>query len=160
MIISGTGHRPNKLGGYSEEVFNRLVEVALLGIPEDTTKIISGMALGWDTALAEAAIRKKIPFIVAVPFLGQEKMWPKASQEKYQHYLKQAEDVLYICDQGYAPWKMRVRDEYMVDHSDVVLALWNGSPSGTGNCVTYAKKQNKPIKNVWNLFNDQTSHYS
>jgi hypothetical protein len=28
MIIAGTGHRPDKLGGYGDEVFNKLVSLA------------------------------------------------------------------------------------------------------------------------------------
>ena len=33
----------------------------------------------------------------------------------------------------------------MVDRSDFVLAFWNGTKGGTGNCVEYAKKQGKPV---------------
>ena len=29
----------------------------------------------------------------------------------------------------------------MVDHSDLVIAVWNGSPSGTGNTIFYARMQ-------------------
>ena len=38
---------------------------------------------------------------------------------------------------------MQKRNEYMVDNSDYVIAVWNGKPSGTGNTVKYAKKKNK-----------------
>ena len=33
------------------------------------------------------------------------------------------------------------KNEYMVDNSDYVIAVWNGKPSGTGNTVTYARKK-------------------
>lgn len=33
----------------------------------------------------------------------------------------------------------------MVDKSDIVIAIWDGSNSGTGNCVNYAKSKNKKI---------------
>ena len=34
----------------------------------------------------------------------------------------------------------------MVDHSDVVLAVYNGAKfGGTKNCVDYAQKQNKEL---------------
>ena len=33
----------------------------------------------------------------------------------------------------------------MVDHSDCVIAVWDGSRGGTGNCVEYARKQEKHI---------------
>ncbi len=154
MIVAGTGHRPNKLGGYSKEAFTKLLTLAenILDEEFDVTTIISGMALGWDQALAQAAVNKNIPFIAAVPFFGQESMWPKESQEQYTNLLKQADDIVYVCDKGYAPWKMQVRNEYMVDKCDWLLALWDGSFGGTANCLNYARKQNKPIRNVWNLY--------
>lgn len=33
----------------------------------------------------------------------------------------------------------------MVDNSDTVIAVWDGSKSGTGNCVEYAKRKNVPV---------------
>jgi uncharacterized phage-like protein YoqJ len=151
MIYAGTGHRPNKLGGYSKEVNRKLLDVARRNL-EGCTTVISGMALGWDMALAHAARMEGIPFIAAVPFKGQERIWPKESQESYYDMLRAAKEVVYVCEEGYAPWKMQVRNQWMVDHCDVVLALWNGSSGGTGNCVEYADKVGKPIKNVWDDF--------
>lgn len=33
----------------------------------------------------------------------------------------------------------------MVDHADKVLAVWNGSTSGTLNCIKYAEKLGKSV---------------
>ena len=99
---------------------------------------------------------KGIPFTAAVPFYGQESMWPESSQEEYNKLLKVAKDVVYICDKGYAPWKMQIRNEWMVDHCDTVLALWNGTDGGTANCIRYAQKKNKPIINLWDHWNVET----
>lgn len=159
MIYSGTGHRPNKLGGYSPDNDVRLYEFALKYIPSNAKKIISGMALGWDTALAKAAIAKQLPFIAAIPFYGFHTKWPEASQQTFLSLLQKASDILYICDVGYAPWKMQMRNEYMVDHSDTVLALWNGDTSGgTYNCIQYAMKKHKPILNLWNNYIENPTH--
>lgn len=40
---------------------------------------------------------------------------------------------------------MQKRNEYMVNNSDYVIAVWNGKPSGTGNTVEYSKKKNKVV---------------
>ena len=40
---------------------------------------------------------------------------------------------------------MQKRNEYMVDLADVVIAVWDGSNSGTGNCIKYAQKCGKEI---------------
>ena len=41
--------------------------------------------------------------------------------------------------------KMQTRNEWMVNHCDKLIAVWNGSDGGTGNCVNYAKSINKEI---------------
>jgi uncharacterized phage-like protein YoqJ len=46
---------------------------------------------------------------------------------------------------------MQIRNEWMVDNAHIVLALWDGSSGGTGNCIKYANRKsvNKPIINLW-----------
>ena len=59
MNVAGTGHRPNKLGGYDDDIYQRLVTLAMTYLEETRPKrVISGMALGWDQALAEAAVNR------------------------------------------------------------------------------------------------------
>jgi len=150
MIICGTGHRPDKLGGYGIDAHNRLVQLAVdYMILSGPQRVISGMALGWDQALAEAAIMLQIPFTAAVPFAGQECAWPMESQRYYHHLIAQADCVVQVCEPGYAPWKMQKRNEWMVDVSMRVCALWNGTQGGTANCVRYAEQCGRPIDNLW-----------
>lgn len=150
MIICGTGHRPNKLGGYGEHAKAKLRLLAatyLSGLRPD--RVITGMALGWDTAIAEAALLLQIPYAAAVPFKGQECAWPEPSQRTFHFLLQHASEVVIVCDGGYAAWKMQKRNQWMVDHSDRVCALFDGSPGGTANCVKYALESGKPIDNLW-----------
>lgn len=150
MIVAGTGHRPNKLGGYGMPATVRLVDLARDWLEENKPeKVISGMALGWDYALAAAAFDLDIPFIAAVPFEGQDKMWPDESKRNYRALLEEADKVVYVCEPGYAPWKMQKRNEWMVDACDTLLAVWNGTSGGTANCVRYADSKGKPIVNLW-----------
>ena len=73
MIIAATGHRPDKLGGYGSIVADRLFHLAYETLEElAPTLVISGMALGWDMAVAEAAFCLDIPFHAYRPFEGQE----------------------------------------------------------------------------------------
>lgn len=153
MIICGTGHRPDKLGGYDVDSKEKLLTFAHSSIKKlRPDRIITGMALGWDMALAYAADAEKIPFTAAIPFKGQEKMWPEGSQKFYHWLLEKADEVIYVCEEGYAVWKMQKRNEWMVDNCDTVLALWDGSAGGTGNCIVYANKVGKPIINLWDRY--------
>jgi len=159
MIIAGTGHRPDKLGGYSLATDQRLRRVALAALaPLHPTHVISGMALGWDMALAEAAVELGVPFTAAVPFRGQERAWPVASQHRYHDLLGRAKSVVYVSQPPYSAWKMMRRNAYMVDHCDLLLALWNGEDDGgTANCVKYARLvKHKPIQNVWDRWMETT----
>jgi len=153
MIYAATGHRPDKLGGYSDAAHTKLLTLAInFFINNKCDAAISGMALGWDTAWAEAALLNNVPLIAAIPFAGQEKMWPAWSQTKYNNILSKAKETVIVCKGGYASYKMQVRNEYMVDNCDTVVALWNGSPGGTGNCVRYTQQKNKPIINLWDKY--------
>jgi len=148
MIIAFTGHRPNKLGGYKipnptytkvcQEIDKALKELK----PE---KIISGMALGVDQWAAFIACELNIPFIAAVPFEKQESKWPKQSQESYHKLIKLASEIVIVSPGGYSPEKMQIRNKWMVDRCDKLIAVWDGTPGGTGNCVEYAKSVKKDI---------------
>lgn len=156
-VLAGTGHRPDKLGGYSDHVFSKavfLAETYLKALPtclQKTTIVISGMALGWDMALAQAAInlQPNVELLAAVPFEGQEKVWPSKSQSLYRALLARADEVEIVSSGGYAAWKMQTRNEWMVDHCQELLALWNGSEGGTANCIKYAEKVGCPVINLW-----------
>jgi len=151
LIVAGTGHRLDKLGGYASWAYDLLVQLAIMILSAlKPKKVISGMAIGWDQALAEAAVRLGIPFVAAIPFVGQESRWPKASQEKYRELLAKAEEVVDTSDgQFYHPSLMQLRNKWMVDNSHLVLALHDGSKGGTANCIQYAKSKGARIKNYY-----------
>jgi uncharacterized phage-like protein YoqJ len=155
LVICGTGHRPKKIvvgaaNAYDPHVFGRLVDLASAAlIRVSATLVISGMAIGWDMALAEAALRVGRPFDAYVPFRGQEGLWPEESKRQYSRLLAAARNVVVVCPGTYAAWKMQRRNESMVDAAGRVLALWNGTRGGTANCVAYANQVGRPVMNLW-----------
>jgi uncharacterized phage-like protein YoqJ len=161
MRIAGTGHRPTKLGGYSRLAFDKLVRVAQtylslvrLQLPEsETITVISGMALGWDQALAQAAVNLQIPFIAAIPCLGQERTWPAESQRLYSELLSMAASSHLVTNAPYQAWMMQRRNEWMVNEADRVVALWNGEAvGGTYNCISYCIQKKVQVDNLWDLY--------
>jgi uncharacterized phage-like protein YoqJ len=50
---------------------------------------------------------------------------------------------------GFTSYAMQIRNEWMVDHCDLLVALWDGSPGGTGNCIRYAKRAKCATVNLW-----------
>lgn len=51
--------------------------------------------------------------------------------------LRDADLVRYICP-GYSRACFQIRNEWMVNHSSLVIAVFNGQPSGTKNTIDYA----------------------
>jgi uncharacterized phage-like protein YoqJ len=147
MVLGITGHRPDKLGGYQPNPLQARINDLMREVFEDVRpdKVITGMALGVDQWAAAIAISMGIPFIAAVPFHGQELKWPKESQRYYQELLVKAADVTVVAQGPYAPWKMANRNKWVVSHSDVMLAVWDGTDGGTHNCVDLIRKANKPM---------------
>jgi uncharacterized phage-like protein YoqJ len=148
MIAAATGPRPNKLGGY--QTYNRLVDLAIAALSKyKPEKAISGFALGWDQAFADAAIQLQIPLTAAIPFPSQPSRWPKSSQVFYQHLLEKASEIKIISLDPYSAQKMQIRNEWMVNNSDFMMCLWDGSAGGTGNCMNYIFSKNKKYINLW-----------
>ena len=40
------------------------------------------------------------------------------------------------------------RNEFMVDHSNLVIAVWNGEKSGTKNTIDYAERKGVKVVNL------------
>lgn len=168
LKVCFTGHRPKGLPwGYDEtkescilfkSVMASIIEKAIIN---GYTYFISGMALGIDMICAEIVLelKKKYNGVIlecAIPCFNQEKKWRLAQQERYKSILKRADVVHYVSETEYTDKCMNDRNDYMVKECDAVIAVWNGSPSGTGNTVKMARNAGKQVKIV-EPFNPQKS---
>lgn len=160
-IVVATGHRPEKCGGYSKHAQLRLKELAIDWLVALTPRgAISGMALGWDTAIVEACLDLQLPYVACIPFEGQDTKWFPESRRAYRTYLDRAANVI-VCSSGkYAPEKMQIRNERMIDlalkkapgpENSILLALWDGTSGGTKNCLSYADSR-IPTFNTWDHY--------
>lgn len=163
MIISITGHRPNGLPkeyGYNlnNEAWTKLKEYIEATIEEcykyatqnEELTLVTGMALGVDTVFWEVAAKlrksnKNIKIEAAVPFVGQEKKWIHESQKQYKQMLSESDKVTIVSEGGFATYKMMARNRYMVNKSDIVIAVIYKETGGTAQCVKYAKEHNKVV---------------
>lgn len=149
FTVAVTGHRPNKLGGYSPQATTRLIEFACDLVSDlcDDYKnlhVITGMAMGWDMAIANACLYCGVPFTAAIP-----NVWERRTQDEYQRLLRAASKKRVVCEGTYSAYKMQFRNKWMVDNCNLLVALYDGSSGGTGNCVSYAKKKDVQTLNVW-----------
>jgi len=153
MIISGTGHRPDQLGGYGIETQMRVLKLATDYLTDAKPELVnSGMAQGWDMALAQASINLDIPFDAYIPFAGQEDVWPLATRLYYRELLKRARQVIIVSDGGFSNRAMTLRNQALVNNCDKLVALWSGTAGGTGNCIVYATAICRPYINLWSKY--------
>jgi len=143
MIVGFTGHRKldiNSQWDYvRDQIKNKLIELK-------PTKAVSGVAIGVDQLAADICIELNIPFIAAVPFVGQELIWPAEAKERYMRLLDFADEVVVVSPGKYAAWKLQRRNEYIVNTSDMIIAVYQpGKSGGTKNCLDYAAKKNKEV---------------
>jgi len=105
---------------------------------------ITGMARGVDIWAGEIVLqlRKQNPnlhLIAASPYKGFESRWSTDWQRRYNSILEQADLVRFVC-KGYSKACFQIRNEWMVDRSARVIAVYNGEPGGTRNTIEYALK--------------------
>jgi len=104
------------------------------------------MAQGVDQWAAEICVELEIPFTAALPFRGQERLWRSKAARAYYHVLLQkAARVEVLSPGGYSLLKMTYRTCWMVDHCDLLVAVWDGSRGGTANCLLYAAEQKRKV---------------
>lgn len=146
-IIAVTGHRDAH--GYDEDRFERLTDFAEEQLSlTSPTLVYTGMAIGWDQAVACACRRLGLPYVAAVPFEGQALHWSITDRLRYDELLSAAKSVDVVSKYS-GQYAFQLRNEHMVDRSEAVLALWNGKVGGTRNCVLYAEKKGVPVTNIW-----------
>lgn len=152
-----TGHRPQSLPfRYNEndircvKLKQRLYDEILRMISENNiSHFISGMALGVDTYAAEIVLELKKQWMqiileCAIPCENQSEKWKERDRDRYFGIIEKCDKETLLQTQ-YTSDCMEKRNKYIVDHSDYVIAVWDGSPSGTGKTVRYAQAQNKPV---------------
>ena len=144
-----TGHRPEKLNTSEKEVKAALRKQIDQAVHDGFTVFITGMARGVDLWAAEIVLdlrkrNKEIRLICAIPHDGFEARWSPSCQELYRYVLAEA-DLTRVISKGYHTGVYQVRNEWMVNHSTRVIAVFNGQPSGTKNTIDYAYRQGVPV---------------
>lgn len=157
--ISFTGHRPQSLGGFGPKAKHRLYKFAhrkMLTIDCDAI-IYVGCALGFDMAIATAAIEQGHKVVSCIPYPGFNSRWPVSSVFELDGLLNKSHEVRIVTSKedwlhmdGQAGFALNKRNHYMVDETDRLISLCCGAPSGTQNCIDYAQRQSKPVTYWWN----------
>lgn len=147
-----TGHRPEKLRRSEKEVRADLEYEIRKAVCDGLNVFISGMARGTDIAAAEIVLQLReegypVRLICASPYPGFENNWSRAWQTRYEAVIAKADLVRYIRPQ-YSKGCFQIRNEWLVNHSARVIAVFNGQPSGTKNTIDYALRKGIPVVQI------------
>lgn len=152
LHVALTGHRPERLGydeyTYSTDDWGRMIDWLKFKIKEDNiTDVYCGMADGCDIAYGVAALELKdedytvnLHCILPCKNYNASNAWYKMLKEGADEWVELAESFYKGCDDA--------RDQYMVDHSDKLIAIWDGNKSG-GVWSTIRKAQKKDIDIIY-----------
>jgi uncharacterized phage-like protein YoqJ len=168
VVLVATGHRPPRLGlDYTPTSNERLTRFARQWLEKfpvagfAVVEVVSGLAQGWDQAVAHAAIQLGMPLVAAIPFEGQEARWPEPARRRYEAIRRRATHEHVVCPGKYSPRAFILRDRWMVDLAvqrmndggealAVVLACFDGQDEGgTAATVSYARRRGAEIVNTW-----------
>jgi uncharacterized phage-like protein YoqJ len=161
--VAFTGHRLNKVADFEVPVKDFMIETfeALFNRLEDPDgvilEIISGMAVGVDQWAGEFALylkdQSKWDHVILHASLPMEravqtKYWKTPQIDTYDKLLAGANIVTQV-DLGQEDAKLGAkywnRNVAMVNGSDFLFAVYDGSAGGTSNCVGYACKIGHPV---------------
>ncbi len=150
-----TGHRNVK---ETAELKNSLINQLVKLINEGAADFYAGGAVGWDMLCEKAVIglREKYPhirlrLILPCPAEEQTERWSESDKREFMGLLSAA-DTVEICSEHYFDGCMKLRNQRLVDLSDVCVCYYNESNkrSGTGQTVRMAERQGKVIVNLAN----------
>ena len=108
-----------------------------------------GMCHGVDLLAGMAALEEGVSYTACLPWRGHKP--PRGFEELYWDLRKRAEDTWCANDSFEFPgaWVYHERNRFMVDNAEVVLAYWDGTPSGgTYQTLRYAKKVGVGVENL------------
>ena len=145
-----TGHRQLSPLRPESAICEDLRHEILQAVDRGYTGFVTGMASGVDLLAGEIVLdmlseRPDLRLIAAVPFPGFElSMRETRWLEKYRRIEDQADCLVYIADH-YSKAVFQRRNEWMVNHASLVIAVFDGRPGGTLNTIRYARSLDLPV---------------
>ena len=145
-----TGYRPQKMPfGFDETDprcidFKKRVQATIQTLYDMGYRhFTSGGALGMDMFAAEAVVelRKQHPEVIlemVSPFDDQASKWPEEYQARHDLLFELA-DITTATSHVYTKSAMFIRNRYLVNNADLLLAAYDGQPGGTAMTIGYAK---------------------
>lgn len=142
-----TGHRELSPDFDKNTLYDRLEEM----IHSGCDRFLCGMAAGFDLAALECLVdlreKYRITLVACVPYLGQERGFPEPEKERYRRLMGMCDEKVILAGR-YEAGCLLLRNRYMADRADVVLAYCERGHGGTAYTVRYAQQHGVPVEFV------------
>jgi uncharacterized phage-like protein YoqJ len=161
-VLAGLAVRPEHLTYHHEAIYysdhadwyehlHKLLTKLALSVMEryQLRQVLTTLTLGWDTALAEAALELQVPFTATLPFAEVQAPWGTVHKQRFVRLRNKAAEVVMVSQGKYAPWKLSKANRYKIEQSDLLLVLWDGFEPHTQRDLRYAEHQHKDIVQLW-----------
>ncbi|MFP4336397.1 MAG: SLOG family protein [Halothece sp.] len=136
-----TGHRAIN-DRQTKAGINQLIDIAL---EQGVLHFFCGMAIGTDQLAAAILVNRKLPWTAVIPCADQAKLWSQKNQEKYKKLLTYANQIIVLYPQ-YSPGVMQSRNLYMIERSQLCLAIYDGRDrGGTKTTINLAIARNLSV---------------
>jgi uncharacterized phage-like protein YoqJ len=156
---SFTGHRPEKLPWRFDEenkdcvdLKRRLRDAVDAAYEEGYQHFLCGMARGCDFYFCECALALRsrhsdVTVEAAIPCPTQASAWGEVDRLRWRT-LVDACDYETMVSAKYTSDCMQRRNRYLVDHSSLLIAAFDGTSGGTQYTIQYAMRQGIEIADL------------
>ncbi len=147
---SVTGHRnlPQKEIGRVKTALRREIDSA---VADGFTRFMSGFADGVDQYFAEIVLEKKktnpvLELVAVIPY--QKRLDSLMEKSRTYEMLEACADVV-VMQEKYHPSVYSHRNRYMAEHSDRVIAVYDGrEKGGTVRTIRFAHQMKKELREI------------
>jgi uncharacterized phage-like protein YoqJ len=161
-VLAGLAVRPEHLTYHHAAIYyadhaewyehlHKLLTKLALSVMEryQLRQVLTTLTLGWDTALAEAALELHVPFTATLPFANFYAHWDTVHKQRFLRLRNKADEVVMVSQGKYAPWKLSKANQYKIEQSDLLLVLWDGLEPHTKRDLRLAERQGKEMVHLW-----------
>jgi len=149
------------------DAIDEVLREILAAFGGNSLQVISPLAEGADRVVAWRAMANySVRLVVPLPMELSEYMLDFdsiTSKSEFLTLLEQAEQVIELPNAGTHELCYQAAGMYVLDHSDVLIAVWDGAPArgtgGTAEIVTEARKRGMPLAWVQVAGRERESSY-
>jgi hypothetical protein len=112
---------------------------------------LSSLASGSDQLFAQIALELQFAVTAVIPMQGYERLFKGAALVEYRRLLSRC-TICELASDGSPQENFFAAGKYIVDHSDIIIAVWDGQPSrglgGTADVVSYAHSRGRSLVHI------------